>query len=534
MLEVCPARDEGNFHIRQRRTGQHAHMLLFFQVGQHKALPVLVQHFLAAVGGKLQPAAPGQGFQQQMHLGVVAQGFVVAHALHGLGDGLLIKDAPGAELHVQPEALGQQAAQHFQLHLAHELDVDLTQRLVPHNVQLGFLLLQPVQLAQSGVHVGPLRQQHLVTKHRLQHGQVTVPLGTKALARACLGQAGDGAHLPRADAFGQRILCTGVQPQLVGLFGPGGAVHFAGELGFHLQFPAGDPQPGQPRALLVLRDLEHPGTKGIQRRGRAGEAVQPGQKLVHAVQTQRRAEPAREHMPPRHSGHNVGIGQLPGFQLLFHELLVAQGQRLVPGGLCRAEIHEALPQPPVQLGQQFFPAQAGQVGLVHEHERGHPVAPQQPPERLGVALHTVGGADHQHRVVQHLQGALGLGGEIHMAGGVQQGDVRAARRQQRLLGKNGDAARLFQRVGIQKGVLVVHAAQLADGTGAVEHGLREGGLAGVHMGQDAQNDLFAGCFFHRLLLSAKILFYCSTMKEKRKAAGAFCRALKSAGISFPR
>ena len=171
-------------------------------------------------------------------------------------------------------------------------------------------------------------------------------------------------------------------------------------------------------------------------------------------------------MPPRHSGHNVGIGELPGFQLLFHELLVAQGQRFVPGGLCRAEIHEAIPQPPVQLGQQFFPAQAGQVGLVHEHERGHPVAPQQPPERLGVALHAVGGADHQHRVVQHLQGALGLGGEIHMAGGVQQSDVRAARRQQRLLGKNGDAARLFQRVGIQKGVLVVHAAQLADGTGA--------------------------------------------------------------------
>ena len=73
---------QGNFHIRQRRAGQHAQMLLFFQVGQHKPLPVLVQHFLAAVGGKLQPAAPGAGLQQQMHLGVVAQGFVVAHALH--------------------------------------------------------------------------------------------------------------------------------------------------------------------------------------------------------------------------------------------------------------------------------------------------------------------------------------------------------------------------------------------------------------------------------------------------------------------
>ena len=59
-------------------------------MGQHQPLPVLVQHFFPAVGGKLHPAAPGQGFQLEMHLGIVAQGLVVAHALDGLGDGFLI------------------------------------------------------------------------------------------------------------------------------------------------------------------------------------------------------------------------------------------------------------------------------------------------------------------------------------------------------------------------------------------------------------------------------------------------------------
>ncbi len=61
VFEVGAARNEGDLHIGQRRTDQHAGMLLFFQMGQHQALPVLVQHLFPAVGGKLHPAAPGQG-----------------------------------------------------------------------------------------------------------------------------------------------------------------------------------------------------------------------------------------------------------------------------------------------------------------------------------------------------------------------------------------------------------------------------------------------------------------------------------------
>ena len=57
-----------------------------------------------------------------------------------------------------------------------------------------------------------------------------------------------------------------------------------------------------------------------------------------------------------------------------------------------------------------------------------------------------------------------------MARGVQQGKIGIARREEGLLGENGNAARLFQRVGVQKGILMVHAAQLADGAGAVEQG----------------------------------------------------------------
>ena len=164
------------------------------------------------------------------------------------------------------------------------------------------------------------------------------------------------------------------------------------------------------------------------------------------------------------------------------------------------------------------------------------VAPQQPPQRFGMALHAVRSADHQHGIVQHLQGALGLGGKIHMAGGIQQGDIRIARSKQRLLGKDGNAACFFQAIGVQKGVPMVHPAQLADGTGAVEHGLGEGGLAGVHMSQNAQYDLFLRCF-HALLLqeaafisSSQKLFpvYCSTLWPERKVFGRKCHRQKAA------
>lgn len=66
-----------------------------------------------------------------------------------------VQNAAGAELHVQAKALCQQTAQHFQLHLAHELHMDLAQSLVPYHMELRLLFFQPVQLAQCRVHISP-------------------------------------------------------------------------------------------------------------------------------------------------------------------------------------------------------------------------------------------------------------------------------------------------------------------------------------------------------------------------------------------
>ena len=115
---------------------------------------------------------------------------------------------------------------------------------------------------------------------------------------------------------------------------------------------------------------------------------------------------------------------------------------------------------------------------------------QEPPQGEGVALDPVGSADDQNGVVQHLEGALHLAGEVHMAGGVQQGDGHGLQGEHRLFGEDGDAPLPLLGVGVQKGVPVVHPAQAAQLAAGVQKSLGQGGLARVHMGQNAHSQMF--------------------------------------------
>ena len=102
-------------------------------------LPVQIQLVRGAHGGEGNAAARRAGFQQQMHLGVVPQGFKVADALHGVGDGLPVADSPCAKADLHAHPLPNKPLQHLHLHLAHELGVDLP--VIPDDVKLGVFLL---------------------------------------------------------------------------------------------------------------------------------------------------------------------------------------------------------------------------------------------------------------------------------------------------------------------------------------------------------------------------------------------------------
>lgn len=57
-----------------------------------------------------------------------------------------------------------------------------------------------------------------------------------------------------------------------------------------------------------------------------------------------------------------------------------------------------------------------EIHLRCENYRRDAVLSQKPPKRFRVRLNAVGSGNDEHRVVKHLQGALGLGGKIHCPG----------------------------------------------------------------------------------------------------------------------
>ena len=125
----------------------------------------------------------------------------------------------------------------------------------------------------------------------------------------------------------------------------------------------------------------------------------------------------------------------------------------------------------LQLLQQGLPALSGQIHFIDKEEGGHPVALEQVPQGQGVGLDAVGAVDDQNRAVQHRHGPLRLRSEVHMARRIHQGDVQIYGLHQRQLGEDGNAPAPLQRMGIQKGVPVIHPPQLPPGAGHIEQRL---------------------------------------------------------------
>ena len=185
--------------------------------------------------------------------------------------------------------------------------------------------------------------------------------------------------------------------------------------------------------------------------------VQNIQQHPHTVQFQPGTEAAWEQLPSGDQRPEIPCRNAAGFQIVFQQCLVAHGgvfRDLLRG---RGEIHTGGAELLPQFGQQFLLPHSGQVHLVEKQKRRYLIA-------------------FQHD-------ALCFGGKVYMAGGVHQRDGAVLRFQQRLLGKNGDAPCAFQRVGIQKRVLMIDPPQGAPRPGFIEHRLAERGLPRVHMSE---------------------------------------------------
>ena len=146
VLEMCSAGNKGNTHIGDRRTGQHAPVNFFLQMGKDQPLPVQIKRVGGAVGIKYKAAAPLTRLQDQMHFCIMPQRFIMADALHGVGDRFPVEDTSRPKGDIQIEALFQKTFQYFCLYSSHQLKADLSERTVPENMQERIFLLQLTEL----------------------------------------------------------------------------------------------------------------------------------------------------------------------------------------------------------------------------------------------------------------------------------------------------------------------------------------------------------------------------------------------------
>ena len=110
----------------------------------------------------------------------------MSYADHRCGNGFLIDNASGSELHREAEPLLDHGLQDFQLNLAHELQMDLSQALIPEQMELRIFLLQLPEFPQRRMGIGPLGQSHPVGQHRFQCRLFRFRFDAQSLSRICL------------------------------------------------------------------------------------------------------------------------------------------------------------------------------------------------------------------------------------------------------------------------------------------------------------------------------------------------------------
>ena len=491
MLEMRPAGRQGDFHIGDRRTGQHPGMHLFLQVGHDQPLPVQRQLIDRDGGGELQAASRRQRLQQQMNLGVVAERLIMPDALHGLQNRFPIQDAALGEGDLQPVTIVQLAGEHLQIDIAHGLNPDLPAVFEIIHLDQRLFLLQGLQAVQ-----------HIVQIRSRGRNQPTLPAGTKGLRRTPLGspkpvprpgfaQPDDAAQASGRNLRNRGIARPGIQPQLGGLLRPaffrrcrhrGGRKRAQGVP--NLQHAARDLQEGQPRPLRIPGDLVDAGTEGAAG-GSGGLAA--GEKIhqrLHALVFQGAAEEAGEQLPLPEQGVDPLFrqGALP--QKSVQARLVAQGDGF--GIRIREGQHHGIQLLP-EGGEKRFSVPLKVIHFIDEENHRKLRFRHQLPQGPGMALDALRRADHQHGRVHDSQRPFRLSRKIRMPGGVDQGQLRFLPGQPGFLGKDGDAALLFHAVRIQKHISVIHPALPAQRSGEKKHGFGQRGFPGVHVGRQADH-----------------------------------------------
>ena len=359
----------------------------------------------------------------------------------------------------------------------------------PYNMKLRNFFFQFPKLQEHPVNITSLRELNLIIEHRFQQRCMDQPLSSQPLSCFCLCQTCHRHDTSRRCLLHHLIPGSGIDAHLIRLFLPG-IFSLSVQDCFYFQAPSCDLHPGQTVSLLVTADFKDTGTEFFRILGASGEFPQTLQKFLHTVQLQRRTKKTGENLPFQNQGENLILGETSVFQITFQRVFAAHGNILIK--LIRTlfpEIHTPLVQAAVQFLHQCTPVCSRLIHLVDKQKDRDFVLCKQTPQRFYMSLDTVGAADDQYRIIQHLQRPLHLRGKIHMARRVQKRVLRFSEREFRLLGEDRNSSCPLQFIGVQKRVPVIHTAQLPDRSGQIENTLRKRRLSGIHVRQKTDIDM---------------------------------------------
>ncbi len=141
----------------------------------------------------------------------------------------------------------------------------------------------------------------------------------------------------------------------------------------------------------------------------------------------------------------------------------------------------------VDLVDDFADTRIGTVDLVDHDDDRQLLCQRLAQHEAGLRQRAFGGVHQQQHAVDHLQTALHLATEVGVAGGIDDvdGELLAVSHgviHGSVLGQDGDALFALQVHGVHDAG--VHVLVLPEGTGLPQHGVNQGGLAVVDVGDD--------------------------------------------------
>ena len=156
-----------------------------------------------------------------------------------------------------------------------------------------------------------------------------------------------------------------------------------------------------------------------------------------------------------------------------------------PEALREVEDQRLRPQPLLDLADGAEEVGPLTIELVDEREPGHAVFVGLPPDRLALGFDPFAGTEHHHRPVEHAEAALHLGREIDVAGRVDQVDGHVLPLERHGRGIDRDPPLLLLGIEVGDRGAAIHLAEPVARLREKEHPLRQRGLAGVDVGDNA-------------------------------------------------